>query len=164
MQFRLTDHFNPADKTINLSESVYNQRSVAAAAVAAHETGHALQHATNYAPLRLRSSLVPLVQFSSTFSQIVIILGIMLIEIFPFLFWIGIMMCAMVLIFSLVTLPVEYNASSRALAWLSTSGGLSSMEVDQAKEALMWAARTYVVSALSALATLLYYLGFARNR
>ncbi|MCF0177204.1 MAG: zinc metallopeptidase [Bacteroidales bacterium] len=164
VQGRLTDHFNPADKTINLSESVYNQRSVAAAAVAAHETGHALQHATNYAPLRLRSSLVPLVQFSSTFSQIVIILGIMLIEIFPFLFWIGIMMFAMVLIFSLVTLPVEYNASSRALAWLSTSGGLSSMEVDQAKEALMWAARTYVVSALSALATLLYYLGFARNR
>jgi uncharacterized protein len=160
---QLTDHYNPTNKTINLSEGVYGSNSVSAAAVAAHECGHALQHAQGYAPLKLRSALVPIVQFSSMWAQIVLLVGIILINSFPPLFWIGIAMFSMVLIFSLITLPVEYNASNRALAWLENSGALRSMEVDQAKEALTWAARTYLVAALSALATLLYYLGFSRD-
>jgi Zn-dependent membrane protease YugP len=160
----LTDHYNPANKTLNLSESVYGSNSVAAAAVACHECGHALQHAQGYAPLRLRSALVPVVNFSSMLSQIVIIIGILLINVFPALFWIGILMFAMVLVFSVVTLPVEYNASHRALAWLQSSHSLTPVEVDQARETLMWAARTYVVAALSALATLLYYISFASRR
>ncbi|MCI1720627.1 MAG: zinc metallopeptidase [Bacteroidales bacterium] len=160
----LTDHYNPANKTLNLSESVYGSNSVAAAAVACHECGHALQHAQGYAPLRLRSALVPVVNFSSMLSQIVIIIGILLINVFPALFWIGILMFAMVLVFSVVTLPVEYNASHRALAWLQSSHSLTPVEVDQARETLMWAARTYVVAALSALATLLYYISFAGRR
>lgn len=160
---QLTDHYNPTNKTINLSEGVYGSNSVSAAAVAAHECGHALQHAQGYAPLKLRSALVPIVQFSSMWAQIVLLVGIILINSFPPLFWIGIAMFSMVLIFSLITLPVEYNASNRALAWLENSGALRSMELDQAKEALTWAARTYLVAALSALATLLYYLGFSRD-
>ena len=161
---RLTDHYNPADKTLNLSDSVYGSSSVAAAAVAAHECGHAVQHAEAYAPLTLRSKLVPVVQFSSTFAQIVIIVGILLLNVLPFFFWAGIAMFAMVLLFSVVTLPVEYNASSRAVAWLEASGSLTSKELEDARTTLTWAARTYLVAALSALATLIYYLGFARSR
>lgn len=160
---QLTDHYNPANKTVNLSDSVYSTNSVASAAVAAHECGHAVQHAQGYAPLKLRTALVPIVQFSSMWAQLVLLLGIILIQSVPVLFWIGIAMFVSILLFSLITLPVEYNASHRALAWLETSSSLSSMEVSQAKEALTWAARTYLVAALSALATLIYYLGFRRD-
>lgn len=160
---RLTDHYNPANKTLNLSESVYNHNSVSAAAVAAHECGHAIQHAQGYAPLKLRSALVPVVQVSSMLSQLVIIAGILLINVIPGLYWLGIAMFAMIFIFSLVTLPVEYNASSRALSWLERSNTLSASEVNGASITLKWAARTYLVSALSALATLIYYLGFSRR-
>ncbi len=160
----LTDHYNPQTLTVNLSEGVYNSNSVSAAAVAAHECGHALQHAAGYAPLRLRSALVPVVQICSMFSTWVILLGILLINTFPQLFWIGIIMIAMSALFSIVTLPVEFNASHRALAWLQSSGTLYGEQVDMARTALSWAARTYLVAALSAVATLIYYLGFARNR
>lgn len=160
---RLTDHYNPADKTLNLSESVYNHNSVSAAAVAAHECGHAIQHAQGYAPLKLRSVLVPVVQVSSMLSQLVIIAGILLINVIPGLYWLGIAMFAMIFIFSVVTLPVEYNASNRALSWLERSNTLSASEVNGASITLKWAARTYLVSALSALATLIYYLGFSRR-
>lgn len=160
---QLTDHFNPANKTVNLSESVYNTVSVSAAAVAAHECGHAVQHAVHYAPLKMRSALVPAVQFSSMWAQIIIIIGVFTIKSVPALFWVGIAMFAMVLIFSLITLPVEYDASRRALVWLKQSGTVQGQEYTQAKEALSWAARTYLVAAISALATLVYYLGFARN-
>ena len=159
----LTDHYDPRNKTVNLSESVYNSASIAAAAVAAHECGHAVQHAEGYAPLQMRSALVPVVQFSSTWAQVVLVVGILLVNTFPALFWIGIAMFAMVVLFSLITLPVEYNASNRALAWLERSNSLTSTQVDQAQITLKWAARTYLVSALSALATLIYYLGFARD-
>ncbi|HIS34774.1 MAG TPA: zinc metallopeptidase [Candidatus Avirikenella pullistercoris] len=159
----LTDHYNPATKTVNLSESVYNSNSISAAAVAAHECGHAVQHAKAYAPLKMRSALVPIVQFSSMWAQIVLLIGIFTLSTFPALFWIGIIMFASILVFSLITLPVEYDASHRALAWLKQSGTLGNVQLSQAKEALTWAARTYLVSALSALATLIYYLGFARR-
>ena len=160
----LTDHYNPKTKTVNLSESVYGSNSVAAAAVAAHECGHAVQHARAYAPLEMRSALVPIISFSSMWSTWVIIAGILLINTFPVLFWIGIVMIALSALFSLVTLPVEYNASARAMEWLKSSGTLQGGQVAQAKEALSWAARTYLVAALSAIATLLYYLSFARSR
>ncbi|MEG1793962.1 MAG: zinc metallopeptidase [Rikenellaceae bacterium] len=159
----LTDHFNPQNKSVNLSQDVYNTCSISAAAVAAHECGHALQHAKDYAPLKLRSALVPIVSVSSSISQIVIIVGILLINTVPALFWLGIIMFASVLLFSVVTLPVEFDASRRALAWLDNSGTLDATGKSQAKEALTWAASTYVVAALSALATLIYYLGFARR-
>jgi Zn-dependent membrane protease YugP len=159
----LTDHYNPATRTVNLSESVYNSNSVAAAAVAAHECGHAVQHACGYAPLRLRSALVPFVQFSSALSTWVILIGIVLLNSFPAVFWLGIAMVAASALFSVVTLPVEYNASQRALAWLTESGTLMPGEEHGAQESLRWAARTYLVAALSAIATLIYYLGFARN-
>ena len=160
----LTDHYNPKTRTVNLSESVYASNSVAAAAVAAHECGHAVQHARAYAPLEMRSALVPVISFSSMWSTWVIIAGILLINTFPALFWIGIVMVALSALFSLVTLPVEYNASARAMEWLKSSGTLQGAQVAQAKEALSWAARTYLVAALSAIATLLYYLSFARGR
>lgn len=160
----LTDHYNPKTKTVNLSESVYNSNSVSAAAVAAHECGHAVQHARAYAPLEMRSALVPLISFSSTWSTWVIIAGLLLINTFPALFWIGILMIAFSALFSVVTLPVEYNASARAMEWLKSSGTLQGAQVAQAKEALSWAARTYLVAALSAIATLLYYLSLARGR
>lgn len=160
---RLTDHYNPVNKTLNLSASVYNSNSVAALAVAAHECGHAVQHAEGYAPLKMRSALVPVVQFSSTWAQVVLIVGILLINTFPALLYLGIAMFAMVVLFSFITLPVEYNASDRALDWLERSNSLSQEQVGQAKITLKWAARTYVVAALSALATLIYYLGIARD-
>ena len=160
---QLTDHYNPTTKTVNLSEGVYNSNSVAAAAVAAHECGHAVQHAREYAPLKMRSALVPVVQFSSMWSTWVIIAGILMINTFPALFWIGIAMIALSALFSLVTLPVEYNASNRAMEWLESTRTLQGVQVAQAREALSWAARTYLVAALSAIATLIYYLGFARR-
>lgn len=160
---QLTDHFNPKNKTVNLSEGVYNSYSVSAAAVAAHECGHAVQHAQGYAPLALRSTLVPVVSFSSMWAQFVIIGGILLMNTMPMLFWVGIAMFAMILLFSVITLPVEINASHRALEWLRRSRTVEGVQYIQAKEALSWAASTYLVSALSALATLIYYLGFARR-
>lgn len=160
---QLTDHYNPMSKTVNLSDSVYESNSVAAAAVAAHECGHAVQHAMGYAPLKMRSALVPVVSFASKFSFIFLIGGILLIKTMPMLFWIGIAMLAASALFSLVTLPVEYDASRRALAWLGNQHMLNSQQNEQAREALMWAARTYLVAALSAIATLVYYLGFARR-
>lgn len=159
----LTDHYNPATKTVNLSESVYDNRSVSAAAVAAHECGHAVQHAKGYAPLKMRSALVPIVSFSSMWAQIVLLVGIFTITTMPILFWAGIAMFSMVLLFSVITLPVEYDASQRALAWLRETRTVEGENYDQAKEALTWAARTYLVAAISALATLIYYLGFARR-
>lgn len=160
---KLTDHYNPSNKTLNLSKGVYYSNSVAALAVAAHECGHAIQHAEGYAALRLRSALVPIVQFSSMWAQICLIVGILLINVVPALFWVGIIMFAMVVLFSVVTLPVEYNASNRALYWLESSNSVNSEQLAQASTTLKWAARTYLVSALSALATLIYYLGFARG-
>lgn len=164
IQGQLTDHYNPTNKTVNLSTDVYGTNSVSAAAVAAHECGHAVQHKVGYGPLKLRSALVPAVNISSKLSMIVILIGAMLTNVFPALFWIGIAMFGMVLLFSLVTLPVEFNASKRALAWLQSSNSLSQTELAQAKEALMWAASTYVVAALSSLATLIYYISIGTSR
>ncbi len=160
----LTDHYNPTDKTVNLSESVYNSPSIAAAAVASHECGHAVQHARGYAWLEMRSKLVPLISITSRFSTWVIILGMLTINTFPALFWIGILMIAASALFSIITLPVEYNASARALDWLRSTRTLDATQMEGASISLRWAARTYLVAALSAIATLLYYLGFARNR
>ncbi len=159
----LTDHYNPKTKTVNLSESVYASNSVSAAAVAAHECGHAVQHARAYAPLEMRSALVPVIQFTSTWSTWVIIAGILLISTFPQLFWIGIAMIGCSALFSLITLPVEFNASARAMEWLKVSHTLDGEQLVQARSALSWAASTYLVAALSAIATLLYYLSFARR-
>ncbi len=164
VQGQLTDHFNPTNKTVNLSNDVFQMNSVAAAAVAAHECGHAVQHKVGYGPLKLRTALVPAVNLSSKLSMIVIIIGLLIINVFPALFWVGIAMFAMVLLFSLVTLPVEFNASSRALAWLRSSNALSETELGPAKEALGWAASTYVVAALSSLATLIYYISIGTSR
>ena len=156
----LTDHFNPVTMTVNLSDSVYSSRSVAAAAVACHECGHAVQHATGYGPIKMRSRLVPIVSISSQMSSWVIMIGFLMMVAggSPWICYIGLGMIAMTAVFSLVTLPVEYNASDRALAWLESSGTLNGSEVEGATESLCWAARTYVVAALSAIATLLYYL------
>lgn len=159
----LTDHYNPTTRTVNLSESVYGSASIAAAAVAAHECGHAVQHAQGYAPLRLRSALVPIIQFSSNISTWVIIIGILVINTIPAIFWVGIATIAASALFSIVTLPVEYNASERALAWLEGGRVLSPEQMRGATVSLRWAARTYLVAALSAIATLLYYLDFVRN-
>ncbi len=157
---QLTDHFNPQTMTVNLSDSVYGSTSVAAAAVAAHECGHAVQHAQGYAPLTLRSQLVPVVQFSSTAATWVIIAGLAILASTQneLLCWIGVGMIAMSAVFSLVTLPVEYNASARALEWLKVSNTMQGAQLVQAKEALSWAARTYLVAALSAIASVMYYV------
>jgi Zn-dependent membrane protease YugP len=158
----LTDHYNPANKTVNLSEAVYACNNVAAAAVAAHEVGHAVQHATAYHWLALRSALVPIVTISSKLSQYVIIAGVLLLAASqgsnPWILGVGVILFAMSTLFAFVTLPVEFNASSRALAWLQREGVLSYIEHGKARSALFWAAMTYVVGALSSLATLLYYL------
>ena len=159
----LTDHYNPQTKTVALSEGVYDSRSVAAAAVAAHECGHAIQHAKGYAPLKMRSALVPVVTFSSNIVQWVILLGIILINVFPALLWFGIGLFAMTTIFSFITLPVEINASRRAVAWLSNAGITDAKTQPMAIDALKWAAYTYVIAALGSLATLLYYIGIARR-
>lgn len=161
---KLTDHFNPQDMTINLSEGVYNSTSVAACAVAAHETGHAIQHATGYAPLRLRSALVPVVTFANNTVQWVLLLGVIMINVFSSLLWIGIGLFAMTTLFSLVTLPVEINASQRAIAWLTGSGVVDDSTKPYAVDALKWAAYTYVIAAIGSLATLFYYIGIASSR
>lgn len=163
-QGMLTDHFNPTTKTIALSENVYASRSVAAAAVAAHECGHAVQHATGYAFIQLRSALVPVVRFASNIVQWVLLAGVIFINVFPSLIWIGIGLFALTTLFSFVTLPVEVNASSRAVAWLSQAGITDDRTRPMAIDALKWAAYTYVVAALGSLATLLYYIGLARGR
>ena len=160
----LTDNFNPGNKTVNLSEPVFGTASVSAAAVAAHECGHALQHARGYAPLKMRTALVPIVSFSSQWAMWVVLAGIIVLRTFPALFYVGIGMLGIALLFALVTLPVEINASRRALAWLKSTNMLNEEQQSQAKQALSWAAATYLVAALGALTTLIYYLGFARNR
>lgn len=154
---RLTDHYNPADKTVNLSEAVYNQRNAAAAAVAAHEVGHAVQHATAYSWLTMRSKLVPIVSVASNMVQWILLAGILMVNTFPQLLLIGIIIFAMTTLFAFVTLPVEYDASNRALAWLENKRMLNREEHAGAKDALKWAARTYVVAAIASLGTLLYY-------
>lgn len=164
----LTDHYNPATKTVNLSESVYSSNSISAAAVAAHECGHAVQHATAYQWLTMRSSLVPVVQFGSNWAQWILFGGIILLNSAPifgqWLLLAGIVLFSLTTIFSFITLPVEYNASHRALAWLNQAGITSGQESANAQDALKWAARTYVVGALASLATLLYYIAIFLNR
>lgn len=160
----LTDHYNPIDKTINLSEAVYYGASIAACAVAAHETGHALQHALGYGPLKLRSALVPLVNFANHTVQWILLLGCLLINIFPSLLWIGIVLFAATTFFSFVTLPVEINASRRAVQWLEGAGVVDTQTKPMAIDALKWAAYTYVIAAIGSLATLLYYIGIASRK
>lgn len=160
----LSDHYNPTNKTINLSDGVYHSNSVAAAAVAAHECGHAVQHAKAYGPLTMRSALVPTVSFASKWVMWVLLAGIFTINVFPALLWIGIGLFALTTIFSFVTLPVEIDASSRALAWLNNAGIVRDNNKSMAKDALKWAAYTYVVAALGSLATLIYYIFIALNR
>lgn len=155
---QLTDHYNPANKTVNLSEPVYATNSVAAAAVAAHECGHAVQHAKSYAWLQMRSKLVPAVSFASKWMHWVLLAGIFTLQIFPGLMLFGIILFAMTTLFSFVTLPVEIDASKRALAWLSNAGVTNYETHQPAEGALRAAAYTYVVAALSSLATLIYYL------
>ena len=160
----LTDHYNPLNKTVNLSQNVYNSRSVAAAAVAAHECGHAVQHAMAYPWLQMRSKLVPVVNFSAKYVQWVLLAGILLVQNFPQVLFFGILMFAATTLFSFITLPVEIDASRRALAWLNVSGITNTATHPKAQEALRWAAYTYVVAALSSLATLLYYLSIFMGR
>lgn len=160
---QLTDHYDPTNKTVNLSEGVYNQRNAAAAAVAAHECGHAVQHAQAYSMLKLRSRMVPMVNISSTMSQWLIMGGLILgiaakgLSIGFFIAIAGLVLMAIATVFSFITLPVEYDASNRALAWLKNKNMLSQQEYAGAEDALKWAARTYVVAALGALASLLYW-------
>jgi hypothetical protein len=161
---QLTDHYNPADKTVNLSEGVYNQRNAAAAAVAAHECGHALQHAVAYSMLTLRSQLVPIVSVASNYAQWVLLAGILMVRTFPQLLLIGILLFAATTIFSVITLPVEYDASNRALAWLEKSQVVTPQEHEGAADALKWAARTYVVAAIGSVGTLIYYVMIYLNR
>lgn len=159
----LTDHYNPANKTVNLSEGVYSSCSVAAAAVAAHECGHAVQHAKGYAPLKFRTALVPMVNFASNIVQWVLLLGVILMNVFPGLLWFGIALFAMTTLFSFATLPVEINASARAVSWLKSAGITDLNTQPMAVDALKWAAYTYVIAAIGSLATLLYYIGLARR-
>ena len=165
---QLTDHYNPADKTINLSEPVYMQRNAAAAAVAAHECGHAVQHATAYSWLQLRSKIVPAVSVSSKLSNFVIMAGLILFATgSAFGTWvvgIGIALFAVTTAFAFITLPVEFDASKRALVWLETNNMVTPQEHEGAKDALKWAARTYVVAAIGSLATLLYFISIFLNR
>jgi len=155
---QLSDHYNPSEKTINLSQEVYHGRNVAAAAVAAHETGHAIQHAQAYSWLQMRSALVPVVSFSSKWVQWILLAGIVMVNSFPQLLLAGIVMFAATTLFSFITLPVEIDASNRALKWLKTTGITTYETQKSADDALRWAAYTYIVAALSSLATLLYYV------
>lgn len=164
VQGRLTDHYNPQTKTVNLSEDVYYQNSIAAAAVAAHECGHAVQHAVGYAPLKLRSALVPVVNFANMTVQWVLLAGVIMINVFPGLLWLGIALFAMTTFFSLVTLPVEINASTRAVSWLETEGVADYETRPMAIDALKWAAYTYVIAAIGSIATLLYYISIGNSR
>lgn len=161
----LTDHYNPENKTVNLSESVYHMRNVAAAAVAAHECGHAVQHAKAYAWLTMRSKLVPVVGIASNMMNVIFILSIVGMVAFknPMFIWVFVACFAMTTLFSFVTLPVEFDASKRALAWMKNSGYTKSIEQERAKNALHWAAMTYVVAAIASLAQLLYWLMIALN-
>lgn len=155
---RLTDHYNPVDKTVNLSEAVYNERNAAAAAVASHEVGHAVQHATAYHWLTMRSKLVPAVSIASNVMPWLLLGGVLMLQTFPQLLLIGIVLFSLTTLFSFVTLPVEYDASNRALKWLETKHMVNQQELAGAKDSLKWAARTYVVAAVSSLGTLLYYV------
>lgn len=155
---RLTDHYNPIDRTINLSAGVYQGRHIAAAAVAAHECGHAVQHARSYAFLKMRSTLVPAVSFSSRYMHWILLAGILTVESMPGLLLAGIVMFAITTLFSFITLPVEFDATRRALAWLTDTGVTVGQEYNHAKDALKWASLTYVVAALASLATLMYYV------
>ena len=165
-QGSLCDHYNPTNKTVNLSEAVFATNSIAAAAVAAHECGHAIQHATGYAPLQLRSKLVPVVSFASTWMQWILLIGILTIQVFPQILTVGVALFACTTIFAFITLPVEINASVRAVKWLEASGLTYGQTTNEAKDALKSAAYTYVVAALSSLATLFYYVMIlvGRNR
>ena len=165
---KLTDHYNPANKTVNLSPEVYGGRSVSAAAVAAHEVGHAVQHAIGYKWLEMRSQLVPVAQLSGKIMNIVLwsmILGMSILKIFEMntVIWVLIAAQAVITVVSVVTLPVEYDASNRALIWLTTSGTVTTSEHDKAKDALTWAARTYLVAALASLTQLAYYFSLLRD-
>ena len=159
----LTDHYNPTNKTVNLSHDVYYGQNIAACAVAAHECGHVLQHASGYFPLRIRSMLVPVVNFSNKVVPWVLLAGVLLVQVVPQLLWLGIGLFAMTTLFSIVTLPVEINASSRAVKYLEMTGVATYQTKDMAADALKWAAYTYVIAALSSLATLLYYVSMARR-
>ncbi len=161
---KLTDHYNPVDNTVNLSKGVYYGNDIASAAVAAHECGHAVQHAAGYAPVKLRSSLVPVVQFSSRWVTWVLLAGIFLIQSFPSILLLGICLFAMTTLFSFVTLPVETDASQRAMGWITTSGVADRSTAVNARDALRAAAYTYVVAALSSLGTLIYYISIYNNR
>ena len=162
---QLTDHYNPTDKTVNLSEAVYSERNAASAAVAAHECGHAVQHAQAYQWLTLRSQLVPAVSLASNYVQWILLAGIFTIRIFPQLLLIGIVIFAATTIFTIITLPVEYDASKRALVWLKNKNMLNAAEYSGAEDSLKWAARTYVVAAIGSIWTLLYYVSiFMSNR
>ena len=165
---KLTDHYNPQDRTINLSADVYNGRHVSAAAVAAHECGHAIQHATSYQWLQMRSQMVPAVSFSSKLMNIIMILGLIgagVLKMFPFstIIMVFVILQAVVTLFTLITLPVEFDASRRALIWLKESNISSNEEITYSEDALKWAASTYVVAALAAAAYLLYYLAILRD-
>lgn len=161
---QLTDHYNPANKTVNLSDVVYNERNASAAAVAAHEVGHAIQHAKGYGMLQLRSKLVPAVNISGKIMPFVLMGGIFLVNTFPQLLLAGIALFAVTTLFSVVTLPVEFDASKRALVWLKTENMVTREEHAGAKDALKWAAMTYVVAAVGSIATLLYYVSIYMNR
>ncbi|QEC41787.1 zinc metallopeptidase [Pseudobacter ginsenosidimutans] len=164
----LSDHYNPANKTVNLSPDVYNGVSISAAAVAAHECGHAVQHATQYPWLNMRSKLVPAVQLSANLVNWVLLVGVIMVQTFPQLLLVGIILFALTTLFSVITLPVEFDASKRALAWLQQTNVTTAQEYPKAKDALKWAATTYVVAALASIATLVQYilifLGGSRNR
>ncbi|WP_018476436.1 zinc metallopeptidase [Pontibacter roseus] len=161
---RLTDHYNPADKTVNLSEYVYEARSAAAAAVAAHECGHAVQHAKAYSFLKFRSAMVPALSIASRYMQWIILIGILMLQTTPIPLTIGVALFGLTTIFSFVTLPVEFDASKRALAWISSNNVVTQQELVMSKDALKWAALTYVVAALGSLATLLYYVSLLMGR
>ncbi|MBD1397503.1 zinc metallopeptidase [Pontibacter sp. JH31] len=161
---RLTDHYNPADKTVNLSEYVYEARSAAAAAVAAHECGHAVQHARAYSFLKFRSAMVPALSIASRYMQWIILIGIVMLQTTPIPLTIGVALFGLTTIFSFVTLPVEFDASKRALAWISSNNVVTKQELAMSKDALKWAALTYVVAALGSLATLLYYVSLLMGR
>jgi uncharacterized protein len=161
---RLTDHYNPADKTVNLSEYVFEARSAAAAAVAAHECGHAVQHAKAYTFLKFRSAMVPALSIASRYMQWIILIGILLIQTTPVPLAIGVALFGLTTLFSFITLPVEFDASKRALAWIDQRGIVTKQEHGMAKDALKWAALTYVVAALGSLATLLYYVSLLMGR
>ncbi len=160
----LTDHYNPEKKTVNLSHDVYYGRSVIAAAVSAHEVGHAVQHAKGYAWLKFRSSVVPVVSIASKYVQWILLIGVFTINAFPALLLLGIVLFALTTIFSVITLPVEFDASKRALAWLDTKGIVRKEEYPMTKDALKWAASTYIVAAIASIATLLYYLQIYMGR